>query len=62
MTPADGQLLKAGTMATLTGPRHVHKITFTAGLRASGPEMFTVQGETQWAVCDALCGLVLRDD
>lgn len=49
-------------MATLTGPQHVHKITFTAGLRASGPEMSTVQGETQWAVYDALCGLVLRDD
>lgn len=49
-------------MATLTGPQYVHKITFTAGLSASGPEMSTVQGETRWAVCDALCGLVLRDD
>lgn len=49
-------------MATLTGLQHVRKITFTAGLGASGPEMSAVQGETQWAVCDALCGLVLRDD
>lgn len=38
-------------MATLTGPQYVHKITFTAGLKASGPEMSTARGETRRAVC-----------
>lgn len=53
--------LKQGPWLLLLVPSTCTK-SHSAGLRVSGPEMSTVKGETQWAVCDALCDLVLRDD